>query len=750
MRQDESRSDASARSRDARIALAAVALAVAVFAAYSPALRAPFIFDDVSSITDNASIRRLWPPTIPLQPPGGSLAVSGRPVINYSLAVDYALNSLFGIDQHPGGENFAQVTSYRITNILLHLLCGALLFGVISRTLRSPPLVANWAKAADRVAGITTAIWLLHPIQSEAVNYVIQRTELLVSACWLATLYASIRAWDTTRPRAVVLWRAAAIGACLLGMGSKEVMIGAPIAVILYDRAFRVASWRELIRSRARVWFYAALVSTSVLLLWSIAFGARSDSVGFDLGIPWYRYLYSQAWAIGHYMRLVVWPNPLTIDYGKNPVVGFQPVPGLIFVAVFGLATLWAWSRIERWGWFAFAGAWFFLLMAPSSSFVPIATEIAAERRLYLALAAIVLMLVVGAEFVLRRLAAGSKPQQLLDSRIRRYGAFLVASLCALLAAITFERSNTFANPEALWRQDVRVWPQNARGYNNLGSIIGEQPSRFAEAEAMFGRAIALDSTMASAWIDLAYVHTREGRLSDAETELRHVLTIDDHANHRIAVERYGRTLLGMGELDRAIPFLQRAVAERLNAENLFWLGVGYLEAERPDDAATELRRSLSLDPDLTIALRYLGRALIEGGHAADAITYLEAAVVREPNSAADLGLLSLAFATVGKTQDAVNAAAASAKIGSDAEAYVFAGRAMMLLHRPQDAKNYFGEAVRLHPDDWVSLTRLGLADAALGDVSAAADSFRRALAVQPGYGPARQALAEIGRKRNE
>ena len=728
---------------------AMAALAVAVCVAYAPALRAPFIFDDITSIVDNASIRRLWPPSIPLRPPAGGSAVSGRPVVNYSLAVDYAINSLLGMDQRPGRADDAQVISYRVTNVLFHLLCGALLFGVIRRTLRSPPLAARWAGVGDQVAGLTTAIWLLHPIQSEAVNYVIQRTELLVSACWLATLYASIRAWDATHPRHVVGWLALAVVTCLLGMGSKEVMIGAPIMVMLYDRVFRASSWSDLVRSRRPVWFYALLAATSAWLLWSIVSGARAGSVGFDVGMPWYRYLYSQAWAIGHYVGLVVWPDPLTIDYGKNPVGGFRPVPGLVFLVVCAAATLWAWMRIERWGWLAFAGTWFFLLLAPSSSVVPIVSEVAAERRIYLALAAIVLLLVVGGESFLRKWAAGTASQRLLASRVRRHGAWLATALCLLLAATTFERSRMYADPETLWRQDVAAWPRNARGYANLGQLFTAQPPRFAEAESLFTRAIGLDSTLTAAWVDRAYVRTKQGRLSDAGTDLQRALAISDPANHDVVVERYGRVLLGMGELPRAIPLLERAVASNATDENFFWLGVGYVEAARPDDAVATLRRCLSLNPEFTLALRYLGRALIEGGHAADAVPYLKAAVVREPGSAVDLALLSLALARLGRAHDAVDAAVASATIGHDAEAYAFAGSAMAQLNRPRDAQRYFGEAVRLHPDDFVSLTRLGLADADAGDVIAAADAFRRALAVQAGYEPARQALAELERRRS-
>src|SRR5678810_743401 len=106
------------------------------------------------------------------------------------------------------------------------------------------------------------------------------------------TLYAAIRAWDTATPRARTMWYTVSVVACLLGMWSKEVMVSAPFAVLLYDRAFRVASWRALFGGSRR-WFYLALLGTLVSLAATIAGGARSDSVGFGHGITWYAYLYS-------------------------------------------------------------------------------------------------------------------------------------------------------------------------------------------------------------------------------------------------------------------------------------------------------------------------------------------------------------------------------------------------------------------------------------------------------------------------
>ncbi len=141
----------------------------------------------------------------------------------------------------------------------------------------------------------------------------------------------------------------------------------------------------------------------------------------------------------------------------------------------------------------------------------------------------------------------------------------------------------------------------------------------------------------------------------------------------------------------------------------------------------------------------YLGRALIESGHERDAVSDLKATVDREPSSGSALALLSLAEAKTGQTQEAVAAAtAASARAGGDADAFAFAGQAMIVAHRADDARRYLNEAVRLHPDDWQSLTNLGIADAESGERTAALAALQRALTINPSYLPARQELERL------
>ncbi len=706
---------------------AAIALVVATIAAYAPAMRAPFELDDLTSIPGNPSIRRLWPLAVPLSPPANT-TVAGRPVVNVSLALNYAVNQWLRVDQRldPFGPN--KTVGFHLTNVLLHLVCGMLLFGVIRRTLRRE----SWSGNADGTAALVTAIWLLHPLQSEAVAYAVQRTELLVSACYLGTLYSSIRAWDATGDRARAAWKALAVVVCLLGMGSKEVMLTAPFIVVLYDRAFRVGSWRELVASRARVVFYLLLAATSGWTIYLMTQNARAGTVGFHAGVSWYRYLYSQAWAVSWYLRLAFLPDRLTFDYGQRPIAGARGVPGVIVLSALAFATVAAWIRLGRWRGWALLGAWFFLLLAPSSSVVPIATEIAAERRIYLAFAAVVVAVVIVASALWRR-----APRRTGDrSWMAGWSAILV-----VLAATTFARSRAYANPEALWRDTVRKAPANPRAYNNLASaLFFANPPRLAEAKELYWQAIALDSTYLPPWSGLASVAVNEGRPDEAKWLLEQALAKDPE--YADAVDQLGRLYLRQGQPARAAPYLERFATAYPSERSLMALATAYLQTGRLDAAAVALRDVLAINPSRADALRNLGGLLTEQGRGAEAIPLLERAAAIDAQSGVTIALLSVAYAEAGRADDASRAGSVAVeRAGDDASVYVLVGRAMLVVHRAQEARALLARAVQLGPDNPEAVTRLGFAERELGNDREAERLFRRAIQLDSTYEPVRKAI---------
>src|SRR5437762_6886855 len=362
-------------SSRARIFVAAALLTAASLAAWANSFRGPFIFDDLPAIVENATIRTLALSRA-LAPPHTGQPANGRPLVNFSFALNWAI----------AGDD---VRGYHVLNLAIHTLAALALFGVVRRTLRSRPLAAKFGTDATPLAFALAALWMLHPLQTESVTYISQRAESLAGLCLLLTLYGSIRGADSPVP---MRWHVLAVVMCLLGLATKEVMYAAPLLVLLHDRTFIVGTFRAQLRRQPC--FYTGL-ATKLLLLRCLVkqAGNRGATAGFGIGITPWHYLLTQCGALIHYVRLVFWPDPLVLDYGiatTNSLAEVWPQTALLLV-LFG-ATLIALARQPPWG---FLGAWFFLLLAPTSSALPLATQTVAEHRMYLPLAAIIAAIVV-------------------------------------------------------------------------------------------------------------------------------------------------------------------------------------------------------------------------------------------------------------------------------------------------------------------------------------------------------------------
>ena len=156
-------------------------------------------------------------------------------------------------------------------------------------------------------------LWVVHPLNSESVSYLTERTESMMGLFYLATLYASIRAATPRATPASLRWIALAVVASTLGMASKESMVTAPVMVLIFDRVFLYKTWREAWAERRAL--YAGLAASWVvlgLILWS----APRSSVGFESGATPWNYFLNQVQLIAQYFWLAVWPQALVLDYG--------------------------------------------------------------------------------------------------------------------------------------------------------------------------------------------------------------------------------------------------------------------------------------------------------------------------------------------------------------------------------------------------------------------------------------------------
>ena len=422
---------ASARSpARTRLALAGI-LAAGAIAAYCRTFSVPMLFDDLPAIADNPSIRH-WSGVLS---PAANTTASGRPILNLSLVVNYAISG-------------NAVWSYHAVNLAIHILAGLTLFGIVRRTLDP-----RW-EGALLAAFSASLLWILHPLQTESVTYIVQRAESLMGLFYLLTLYCFIRGAEKGG-RGVRVWPALSVAACLLGMATKEVMVSAPLIVLLYDRTFLGGSFREAFRRRWRV--YAGYGATwPVLLLLVRSTHGRSGTVGFGSGISWWSYARTQFPAILRYLRLSAWPHPLIFDYGMAWTGNDRAIlPAAVVVIGLVLAMAWALTRSGL-GWrsIGFAGAWFFAILAPTS-LVQGNRQTAAEHRMYLALVPVAALAAIG---IHRRLGRAALPASL--------------AIAAGLFAVTVQRNRDYRSAVGIWSDTIAKNPGNPGPHNNLGNIL--------------------------------------------------------------------------------------------------------------------------------------------------------------------------------------------------------------------------------------------------------------------------------------
>ena len=452
-----------------------LAVVLAGLLAYHNSFFGPFVFDDVFHISENPHIRQLWPPW-------DALSHSSRPVVHLSLAVNYALGGI-----NPWG--------YHLFNVAVHILVALTLYGVVRRTFLSEPLRPAFGRAASSLAGAIALIWLVHPLQTECVTYTIQRGESLMSLFYLLTLYCVIRSDGASREN---WWKIGAVVSCTLGMGCKPVMVTAPLVTLLYDRTFLVKSWRDI--GQRRGWLYAGLAA-SWLLLPPLLANAPTEwkaSAGFEFqGIPPLQYALMESVAILHYLRLAFWPHPLCLDYGwgyhwQVVAEAGDVLPDLMVVVALLAGTIWAWNRQPALG---FLGAWFFLILAPTSSFMPIADPIA-EHRMYLPLAAVVTGVVLVA-FVLGKRFLRNPSGSVL-------GWVACGFVVVALAGLTIQRNRDYISDIALWDDTVAECPQNPRAHHNLGFALA-QIGKFQEAIGQYEQALRIKPDYADAHYNLGF-----------------------------------------------------------------------------------------------------------------------------------------------------------------------------------------------------------------------------------------------------
>jgi tetratricopeptide (TPR) repeat protein len=507
-------------------------------------------------------------------------------------------------------------------------------------------------------------------------------------------------------------------------MASKEVMVSAPLIVLLYDRTFVAGTFREAWRWRSR--FYAGLAGTWLLLGFLVASTkGRGGSAGFGTDVTWWPYALTQFRAIVRYLQLSLWPAPLVFDYGTPLATrAVEIVPYAVIVLLLAVGTAVALWRRSAMGFF---GCWFFAILAPSSSIVPVATQTMAEHRMYLALAPVAALVVLG-----------------LYSLLGRRSAVIFLALAVGLGCVTARRNEDYRSPLAIWSDTVAKCPDNARAqyilgdtlrvlgrpqeaipafqaalriepryaqaHNSLGNVLAAIPGRLSGAISEYEAALRLQPDLADAHYNLALaLQDIPGRLPDAVSEYEAALRI--RPDYPEAQVNLGIILARIpGRLPEAISAYEAAIRNNPDlVEAHYNLGEAWSNLPgRMPEAISEYETALRLEPDLAEAHYSLGVALAQVGNINEGIAHLVEAVRIRPGYVEADNALGAALIQSGQYEEAINRLQQALKIKPDyMDAHNNLGTALLRMGRLPEAADQFNAALKLDAD--FSTARLNL-----------------------------------------
>jgi tetratricopeptide (TPR) repeat protein len=561
--------------------LLVVSLLAAVYFGYTPALQGELQFDDLHTITGNRLVRDL----AHFAQPGALFGVGDRALTTLTFAINYRAGGL-------------AVRPYHLVNLALHfaVVLAVLALGIqILRRLQWPAPFAT--------AFIAAALFALHPIQTQAVAYICQRAEVLAALFYLAALLLAFRA----EARGSAPHYAGALVCVLLGWQTKPTLASFPAALLLCWAAFPAGRARAPARVLASLPFWALTAFFSSRLLSAVrgtghgGFTLQSMTAG--------RYLLTQSRVILTYLRLIVWPAGQNADWDFPPSASpLEPrtLLALAAIAAILLGAAWLWylstrahddelrslARLASFGVF-----WFFILLAPTSSIVPVA-DVIEEHRVYLASWGIFFPAAAAGVLAVRRLAP--------TKRGALAGAAVAVAVCAALSAALYRRAAVWESGVSLWSDAVSKSPGKPRPHMNLGYALAPNDAeaalaQFREATRLNDGTVRRDELMQN----MAGVLLRLRRYGEAIAllqQLRASAQDTPELDTNIAI-----ALLESGRLDEAQKAAGQAAAKwPLHAPA--WHTLGQLAFIRGDDRAAQVdfERALALDPDSTPSLTSL------------------------------------------------------------------------------------------------------------------------------------------------
>ncbi|MEW6078984.1 MAG: tetratricopeptide repeat protein [Thermodesulfobacteriota bacterium] len=607
-------SPVSGFGRVLRLLPAVIILAALALVTYANTFTAPFVFDDLPHITENPCIR------VSEITPGAMIRILDsrlitRPLANFSLAVNFFFHQY-------------DVRGYHAVNLAIHIITALLVMLVARETLRLGGYDTTWTPL------LAAALWLVNPVHTQSVTYIVQRMNSMAALFYLLALYLYIRARmnaGSSQGRSILLY-ALCLTAAVLALASKENAATLIVVLPLYEWFFFYRPGT----ARPKHWLFGTELAAAFLIALAILYlglnpdmlHGRFNRLGFTMG----QRLLTEAGVVIYYVSLIFFPHPARLNLDPDfPLSRAMTAPLSTFPAMIALGLMLAAALYgaRRHRLCSFAALWFLITLSIESSVLPLA--LIYEHRTYLP-----------SVFPLIALTAFA------DRHIRpQFAAVVLLSLCIGVCGFwTYRRNAVWTDAIRLWQDTAAKSPGQARPYCNIGSelLLAGKPG---EAIAPLARGLVLDPYYTDIHNAMAIACHLTGNDEKALAHCRAALDTDP--GHLEALNTMGFILREQGNLDQARERFDRVLEQTPdNFEAL--MNLGLIERARKDipGAVSWFQKAVAIHPANDQALYYLSSSLAQSGRTDEAIEYLQKARKLSPNDPALIWEMVLIFSEAG------------------------------------------------------------------------------------------------------
>jgi tetratricopeptide (TPR) repeat protein len=632
-------------SPDKRFIVVSIILIIILgFVIYSNSLHGKFIWDDDLLIKDNIYIKS-WSNVLKIfagDMGAGSAVKTGfyRPLQILTYMIDYSIWKL-------------DVLGYHLTNIILHILVALAIYWFMDLIF------------VDRlVSFLTSALFIIHPIHTEAVSYISGRADPLASLFMLLTFIFYIKQLHSNKAELYIL----ILLSYILALLSRESSLMLPILLLLYHYTFK---------EKLKIREFLSLVSIAfiyILLRMAVFKSSASNILQSTTAIltTLLQRLPGFFVALTNYLRLILLPFNLHMEYGNKLSNLTDPKAILGMVILFSLL-IYTFKTRKTHKLVFFSLSWFIITLLPQSNLYPLNAYMA-EHWLYLPSIGFFLILAKGLSWLYQR------------KGFRTFSLVLVICLLAIYSYLTIGQNNYWKDPIVFYERTLKYAPDSAKIFNNLGNAY-KDINKHKEAIAMFKKAIELNPSAVEAYNNLGYVYQQIGKGKEAMALYKKAIETDptcaktynnlgnaykDINKHEEAIAMFkkaielnplafdtynnlGNAYSSMGKYAGAMAMYKKTIELNPSAVEAYNnLGNVYLGINRYAEAIASYKKAMQIDPNYTLAHDNLNKLYGKSGDIEEAIASYKKAIKINPNNADLYSNLAAMYAYIGKNKEAI------------------------------------------------------------------------------------------------